>query len=78
MSIEISVSDFKTHCLEIINNLQFKQQQIIITKRDKVVAKLEAVDSEASVSIFGMMKNKAKIKADIVKPINEKWSAEND
>ena len=78
MPIEISVSEFKAHCLEIINNLQFKQQPIIITKRDKAVAKLENIDSKPAASIFGMLKNKAKIKTDIVKSINEKWSAENE
>ena len=78
MPIEISVSEFKAHCLEIINNLQFKQQSIIITKRDKAVARLENIDSKLVVPIFGMLKNKAKIKTDIVKPINEKWGAENE
>ena len=42
------------------------------------MAKIILFEDAAQPSLFGSMKHKAKIKSDIVKSINEKWSAEND
>lgn len=77
MSNKISISQFKSHCLEIIEKLQSNGQSIIITKRDKAVAKVLPIDSK-KVSLFGMLKNKAEIKANILDPIDEKWDAEHE
>jgi prevent-host-death family protein len=75
---EIAISYFKAHCLEIIDKLQSNHKAIVITKRGAPVAKIILFDDAEKPSLFGSMKHKAKIKSDIVKPINEKWSAEND
>ncbi|MBN8523201.1 MAG: type II toxin-antitoxin system Phd/YefM family antitoxin [Rickettsiales bacterium] len=77
MSTKIAISQFKSHCLEIIEKLQSNGQSIIITKRDKAVAKVLPIDSK-KVSLFGMLKNKAEIKANILDPIDEKWDAERE
>ncbi|AVP87964.1 antitoxin of toxin-antitoxin (TA) system Phd [Candidatus Phycorickettsia trachydisci] len=80
MSTTIGISQFKAHCLEIIDQLQRDQNEIIITKRDKPVAKvisLKKLEEEIS-SIFGMLKEKAEIKSDLIEAINEEWSAENE
>jgi antitoxin (DNA-binding transcriptional repressor) of toxin-antitoxin stability system len=76
MTKEIAISQFKTHCLEIIDKLQVTHEPIIITKRDKPVATITAFEEPAKASIFGLLKDKAKIKGNIVKPIAEKWSCE--
>jgi hypothetical protein len=70
-STKIAISQFKAHCLEIIGKLQANQQPIIITKRDKIVP----LDT-AKASLFGMLKSKAEIKADILESIAEKWDVE--
>lgn len=75
MSTKIAISYFKAHCLKIIEKLQSDGQSIIITKRDKEIAELLPLNKK-SASLFGILKNKADIKSDIVEPINEKWSAE--
>lgn len=75
MTREITISQFKAHCLEIINKLQ-NNESIIITRRHKAVARVESINSSSKTCIFGMLKDKAKIKDDIIKPINEKWSCE--
>ena len=75
MTIKVAISKFKSHCLEIIDNLQSNGQPIIITKRDKQIAKLEAIN-KSKVSLFGMLKDKAEIKGDILEPIEESWDAE--
>ena len=77
MSTKIAISQFKSHCLEIIEKLQTNGQSIIITKRDKAVAKVLPIDNK-KVSLFGMLKNKAEIKANILDPIDEKWDAEHE
>jgi antitoxin (DNA-binding transcriptional repressor) of toxin-antitoxin stability system len=77
MSTKIAISQFKSHCLEIIEKLQTNGQSIIITKRDKAVAKVLPIDNK-KVSLFGMLKNKAEIKANILEPIDEKWNAEHE
>jgi len=77
MTNKIAVSQFKSHCLEIIEKLQANQQSIIITKRDKPVAKLVPLDTK-KVSLFGILKDKAEIKSDILEPINEKWDIDHE
>ena len=64
MTNKIAISQFKSHCLEIIEKLQTDHQSIIITKRDKPVAKVTAFDSK-KISLLGMLKGKAKIIDDI-------------
>jgi len=78
MTKEIAISDFKAHCLEIVNKLQNNNEPIIITKRNKPVAKIEAVDPKPKTSLFGILSEKAQIKEDIISPINEKWDCENE
>ncbi len=73
----ISITDFKTHCLEIIAKLQAGNKALVITKHDKAVAKIEAIKQDDA-SIFGLMKDRMKIKGDIINPIDEEWSCENE
>ena len=75
MSIKVAISQFKAHCLEIIEKLQTDHQPVIITKRDKPVAKVVPLDNQKT-SLFGMLKHKAKIKGDLIAPIDEKWDAQ--
>ena len=76
MTKEISISQFKAHCLEIINNLQNNAESVVITKRHKPVAKIESFQKLSKTSIFGIFKDKAEIKGDIVVSLNENWSSE--
>jgi antitoxin (DNA-binding transcriptional repressor) of toxin-antitoxin stability system len=77
MSTKIAISQFKSHCLEIIEKLQINGQSIIITKRNKEIAKVSPIDTK-KVSLFGMLKDKADIKGDILEPIEEKWDADHE
>lgn len=72
---EVAISEFKSHCLEILNNLEKSQSSIIITKRNKPIATVSAF-SKTQPSLFGMLKNKAEIKGDIVSSLNEEWEAD--
>lgn len=72
MHKKIAISKFKAQCLEIIENIQSDREPIVITKRDKPVARVLPLDSE-KVSLFGMFKSRGKINGDIISPIEEKW-----
>ena len=74
MTIKIAISQFKSHCLAIIEKLQTDKESIIITKRDRKVAQILPINTK-KISLFGMLKNKAEIKADILEPVEEKWNA---
>ncbi|AFC71226.1 type II toxin-antitoxin system Phd/YefM family antitoxin [Rickettsia australis] len=76
MTTKIAISQFKSHCLEIIEKLQTNKESIIITKRDREVAQIFHINTK-NTSIFGMLKNKAERKADILDPIEDKWNAEH-
>lgn len=73
---KVAISEFKAKCLEVIDNLQTDREPIVITKRDKPVARVVPLDSE-KVSLFGMFRSKGKINGDIVSPIEEKWDAQS-
>ncbi len=79
MTTIIGISQFKAHCLEIIDQLEH-DKEIIITKREKPVAKVISLKTlkEATNSLFGMLRDKAEIKSDLIEAINEEWSAENE
>jgi prevent-host-death family protein len=75
MSKKVAISQFKAHCLEIIESLQSDHQPIIITKRDKPIAKVMPLENE-KIPLFGMFRSKGKINGDIISPIEEKWNAQ--
>nr|WP_238375563.1 type II toxin-antitoxin system Phd/YefM family antitoxin [Rickettsia massiliae] len=44
----IAISQFKSHCLAIIEKLQTDKESIIITKRDKEVAQILPINTKKS------------------------------
>ncbi len=75
MITRIAISRFKSHCLQIMEELQTKHQSIIITKRDKPIAQITPFDTKKK-SLFGMLKEKGEIKGDIINHIEVQWDAE--
>ena len=74
MSHKIAISQFKSHCLEILSNLNKSKSSIIITKRNKPIATVSPFSRKKD-SLFGMLKDKAEIKGDIISPVDEEWEA---
>lgn len=75
MKKEVAITEFKSHCLEILNNLEQTQSSIIITKRNKPIATVSPF-SKSTPSIFGIFKNQIEIKGDIISPIDDEWEAD--
>lgn len=46
MPTTIAISQFKSYCLEIIEKLQVNRQSVIITKRDKAIAKVLPIETK--------------------------------
>jgi len=78
MTSAIAISQFKSHCLEIIEKLHTNRQSIIITKRNKPIAKVESIIDSSKLSLFGLLKGKAEIRGDILESIEEKWDATHE
>jgi prevent-host-death family protein len=70
---KMAAGSFKTHCLAVMDEVQAKRQEIVITKRGKPIAKLAPVDH--SDDIYGFFEGKGAIKGDLVAPAldPEEW-----
>ncbi len=75
--MEISVEQFQTKCLKLMDDVQKYHSKIIITKNGKAIAKLIPIEGkQVEKSLFSYMKGSVTINDDIVKPIGEQWKAD--
>lgn len=72
---EISASEFKTHCLELMDRVNRTHEEITITKYGRPVAKLIGHDAEQP-EIFGFLSGTVTTYGDLVSPIDEPWDAD--
>lgn len=73
---EIGAAEFKTHCLEIMDEVERLGTEVVITKHRKPVARLIPFGSELrgfSGSLKGMVLDD---KTDLLSPIEVEWTAD--
>lgn len=72
----VSAGTFKTNCLTLMDEVQAKREEVLITKHGKPVAKLVPVDSDTD-DIFGLFAGKVHITGDIISPAVplEEWES---
>jgi prevent-host-death family protein len=75
MKQAIAAGEFKAKCLHLLDEVQQKRMEIVITKRGRPVARLVPVEEEFP-SVFGRMKGSITILGDIVAPTGEIWEAD--
>ncbi|MBI3698199.1 MAG: type II toxin-antitoxin system prevent-host-death family antitoxin [Acidobacteria bacterium] len=75
MKQQIAAGVFKAKCLSLLDEVQQKRKEIIITKRGKPVARLVPVETKPP-EVFGRMKGTIEILSDIVGPLDVKWEAD--
>lgn len=75
---EVSASEFKAKCLELMENVRQQRTELVVTKRGKPMVKLVPMDEEAFPEIFGFMRDSGSIHGDILAPLEEAWNAENE
>ena len=78
---KLAISEFKTHCLEIINNMQIDGNPIEITKRGKPLARVVPISPKspklsAMHEISETFRGRGEIVGDIISPIDVEWDAE--
>ena len=71
----IAAAAFKAKCLALLDEVQQKQKEIIITKRGKPVAKLIPIRTE-SADLIGLFKGKLKVKGNILST-GLRWDAQS-
>jgi prevent-host-death family protein len=59
---------FKAKCLSVMDDVHNGHGEIVVTKRGKPLVKIVPVKPEKPESIFGFLKDKAKIVGDIMEP----------
>ena len=72
----VSVTVFKAHCLEMVNQVALSGQPVILTKRGKPTAMVVPPPADKGPKwVAGKFKDSAKIVGDIVAPLDEPWEA---
>ena len=68
---EVAISEFKTKCLAILDEVQKTKDPIRVTRRGKPVAEVIPPSAIAPKNWMGSMKGKMKIVGDIVSPASD-------
>ena len=71
----MKASEFKAKCLKLMDEIADSGEEIVITKRGRPVSRLVPY-RERPKSLFGIHRDKMKIRGDIVAPIDVDWDAE--
>ncbi len=71
----IPAGEFKARCLKLMDEVNAKHIEIVITKHGKPVARLAPAAADEAPDIFGSMRGTVKILGDIVGPAGVKWDA---
>jgi prevent-host-death family protein len=76
-SATIPAGEFKARCLELMDRVSERRQELIITKHGKPVAKLVPVEGDTP-PVFGYMKNTVVSYGDLISPVDEDWEADKN
>jgi prevent-host-death family protein len=77
LSGPIPAAQFKANCLELMDYVQDKNAELIITKHGKPVAKLVPCSS-VPVDLCGYLKGSVTELSDLIEPTGEPWEADAD
>lgn len=74
--MEITATEFRARCLELLDRVGKTGEVITVTKRGKVVAELHApLSGKRKGAPFGFAKDRVRIIGDITEPIDFEWEA---
>jgi len=76
MKAPIPSSEFKAHCLKLLDDVEKHGSEYVVTKRGRPVARVVPIAVAKRASIFGSMAGSMEIAGDIISPIGEQWDAE--
>lgn len=75
--MKMSAAEFKAKCLKVMDAVNERHEEVVVTKHGKPVVKVVPVSQEPSRSLFGFKKNSVKIHGDITQPVGETWQADS-
>ena len=73
----IKASEFKAHCLRLMEEVAQTGEEIVITKRGRPVSRLVPCRDQPE-ELFGADRDIIRIYGDIVGPLDVQWEAEID
>jgi prevent-host-death family protein len=72
---ELAAGEFKTHCLELMDQVKVKRMEITVTKHGKPVARMVPIQDKAP-DLFGYLAGSVTYHGDIIAPTGEAWDAD--
>ena len=73
----VTVTEFKATCLQLLEQVRQTQEEIVVTKHGKPIAKV-APYAPGSEELFGYLSGTVTVHGDIVAPTGEAWEADAD
>lgn len=74
--MKIAAGQFKTKCLQLMDQVQQTREEVVITKRGKPLAKLVPVLEAEFDTIVGYLPGSVQVVGNIVSPVDERWEAD--
>ncbi len=72
--MEISAANFRTNCFKILDEVDKKHKEVVITKRGKPIAKLVHYDTDTlSDPLLGTLPNVGCTVSDLTAPFEDEW-----
>jgi prevent-host-death family protein len=68
----IKASEFKAHCLQLMDEVSKTGEPLVITKNGKPVSQLLPYRQKPS-TVFGALQGTVTVKGDILIPVEEQW-----
>jgi len=72
----VNTSEFKTQCLQLMDDVVKSGDSIVITRDGQPIARLCPIASKQSATLVGRHKGEIRIVGDIVTSLDESWDAE--
>lgn len=69
----VAVSEFKAHCLELVESVRTRGEELVITKHGEPVARLTPMGSPTRTSLRGRLQGQIKIHDDVVHADLNQW-----
>lgn len=73
----MGISEFKSHCIRILKDLQRSRSPLIITHRGRPLARIEPIDGRGG-RVLGALRHLGRIKGDLVHvDFTDEWEMED-
>ena len=73
--MEITATEFKARCLELLDQVQATGEPITVTKRGRPVARLVPVVQVETPALLGCLRGSVTVTGDLVAAIDVDWDA---